>query len=1100
MAVLDHTHSVPLTFPRCPFLSPITRQLLTSSTQRPVQSERKSPPSPDSIELAAASLFTRVRAIITRRDGTDERSSSRLSNIDDDDPQDDSPAGSVTPYYADEGESGGDSGSNRASLSTSATLSRMGESRMGNSWLRYTTNEALIFPYSSSPDSAIRLRSGAERSIAGSTVTDPDPTLFRRPYFLHSSTDQIHKNLPKRISNRALGKVTPSPAASKVGTIGRRSDDSSSDEEAERTDVTVGGIDPEHVRMKILNRPPSTPIPLADPIFSVVYDSSSSSRTRPDLFPRPLNPDSPARWPADTPINSLASPKPLIGVIPPTPAYFTSSSEKETSARAKKRSDKVFFDDEIQEITSTVVAHTGASTPEGDDTMTANKGTMTELDYDEYLRDDFAESSYKYTVQGAKMPRVQTPYFDKGRATESESNQTAEGLRDSMTKDAFSALSSYDDSDPPQDRQFHTMRDEYLRSNAALSRTTSTRPHSQSLDSSMEYTIQKKENPEYSREIPLQNAPATTVPIPFNSFTGIITDLEDMLNQALALASRAVEDSNTALEERDASMKSARESATSSMRNTVHSHESPRPSLYRVVTAPEFAESALKLGSLSLKDFSGGHTHTDEPPERTEAEPASADAVKARKVFGPLSASQDDQRVTSSSNRAPKDTAHNTTPRTEILAQKQEKQSLRVDGLRVDSSRERAGGSKSSRSLQKSLGSRLTDEEAKFRMEMGRNGEIILVKIPGALGHHESFSRTKNVEVSRPRYQGGWQWGLWGKRFVAAVACAVVGLIGWIVGNYHAEATAIQKYLQISPYVTSLGNSMFFLGLAIPTSMLWPLSLLHGRKPYLLVSIALLLPLQLPQALSLPPYTNAAHGNGGSMQPYIVCLLFFRTLSGIILGLAFMNTLSTLIDLFGPDTGACCRGGVVFSSQVPMEGQNQFSSIPGGESGVRIGIWLGIYIWLFASFQGIGFVFGKITIAKTTPAWGFWIITIIGGILLIFIVLGPEVRPPWSKKKLPQRRANRVPQARIAREIVERGEIKMVVFGSSPRWWWEEVWAGLILSWTMMKQIGFFVISLYVGWVFGYLIMVVRVSQNTLSRCRWGSVKLRRSGKKLTAG
>jgi hypothetical protein len=74
------------------------------------------------------------------------------------------------------------------------------------------------------------------------------------------------------------------------------------------------------------------------------------------------------------------------------------------------------------------------------------------------------------------------------------------------------------------------------------------------------------------------------------------------------------------------------------------------------------------------------------------------------------------------------------------------------------------------------------------------------------------------------------------------------------------------------------------------------------------------------------------------------------------------------------------------------------------------------------------------------------------------------------------RRGKRPAIAGIAgSEVVERGEIKMIMFGSSPRWWWEEVSAAFLLTWKMMHQYGFLLLAVYFGWVFGHLVLVMMV-------------------------
>lgn len=307
----------------------------------------------------------------------------------------------------------------------------------------------------------------------------------------------------------------------------------------------------------------------------------------------------------------------------------------------------------------------------------------------------------------------------------------------------------------------------------------------------------------------------------------------------------------------------------------------------------------------------------------------------------------------------------------------------------------------------------------------------------------------------------------------------VVGLIAWIVGSYNAELAQIAEHLKVSTHVSSLGNSMFFLGLVMPVMFLWPLPLLHGRKPYLLLSVSLILPLQIPQALSLPPYIAQSTAWNDPTRQYVVCLLFFRSLSGLVLGFAFMNCFATLLDLFGPDTGACCRGGVVFNNIVPMEGQNQYQRVEGGEAGVRAGAWIGLFTWMFVGSAGFGYFFGKVVVARTTLAWGFWIVAILTGVLIVLVVTVPEVRPPWKTVQIGGTLSgtgnHRAIPGIAGSEVMERGEIKMVMFASSPKWWWEEVSAGFFLSVKMMRQRGFLLVALYFGWVIGNQVLLMAV-------------------------
>ena len=75
----------------------------------------------------------------------------------------------------------------------------------------------------------------------------------------------------------------------------------------------------------------------------------------------------------------------------------------------------------------------------------------------------------------------------------------------------------------------------------------------------------------------------------------------------------------------------------------------------------------------------------------------------------------------------------------------------------------------------------------------------------------------------------------------------------------------------------------------------WPPPMLHGRKPCFLIVITLVIPLQLPRALSMPPYTMEPELWDRLMQPYRICLTFFRMLPGRV-GIGFRHHEYTLGD------------------------------------------------------------------------------------------------------------------------------------------------------------------------------------------------------------
>ncbi|RYP28552.1 hypothetical protein DL767_007158 [Monosporascus sp. MG133] len=131
------------------------------------------------------------------------------------------------------------------------------------------------------------------------------------------------------------------------------------------------------------------------------------------------------------------------------------------------------------------------------------------------------------------------------------------------------------------------------------------------------------------------------------------------------------------------------------------------------------------------------------------------------------------------------------------------------------------------------------------------------------------------------------------KRFAATVACISTALIGILVGIYAGLVPSIQYYIVDFHHHVILGNVALFAGMALPTFFCWPLPLLHGRKPYIICSLTVSLPLLFPQAIAVStlrsPYTSA----------WRWALLLPRGLMGFALGFASMNFHSILTDLFG---------------------------------------------------------------------------------------------------------------------------------------------------------------------------------------------------------
>lgn len=151
------------------------------------------------------------------------------------------------------------------------------------------------------------------------------------------------------------------------------------------------------------------------------------------------------------------------------------------------------------------------------------------------------------------------------------------------------------------------------------------------------------------------------------------------------------------------------------------------------------------------------------------------------------------------------------------------------------------------------------------------------------------FSLTK----SRKRQPIARDWSPIRKYYAATVACISTALIGILIGIYAGLVPSIQYFIVDFNHSAILGNVGLYLGMALPTFFCWPLPLLHGRKPYILTSLAVAMPLLFPQALAISTpritYTSL----------WTTALLLSRALMGVALGFASMNFHSILTDLFG---------------------------------------------------------------------------------------------------------------------------------------------------------------------------------------------------------
>lgn len=251
-----------------------------------------------------------------------------------------------------------------------------------------------------------------------------------------------------------------------------------------------------------------------------------------------------------------------------------------------------------------------------------------------------------------------------------------------------------------------------------------------------------------------------------------------------------------------------------------------------------------------------------------------------------------------------------------------------------------------------------------------------------------------------------------------------------------------------------------FCGLGLTTLIFWPLPLLHGRKPYTLLAFALMLPLQFPQAIAVTRHTNPDN------LATRVGLLIPRIFTGLAMGFANINQLPTLFDLFGCSLmSEAPHQEIVVNDDVRRQG--------GG-----VGIWLGIWSFCFTGSLSIGFCIGACIISGLDPSWGFYIVVILLAFFLLVNVIAPETRRAPYRRSI----AHFFDSEDKLRRRVARGEVKLHISNDGPKWWFQEVWAGLILTTRMIRQPGFFVLGSYVGWIYAQVTLIILLLGALLSR------------------
>lgn len=252
-----------------------------------------------------------------------------------------------------------------------------------------------------------------------------------------------------------------------------------------------------------------------------------------------------------------------------------------------------------------------------------------------------------------------------------------------------------------------------------------------------------------------------------------------------------------------------------------------------------------------------------------------------------------------------------------------------------------------------------------------------------------------------------------------------------------------------------------YAGLALSTFVSWPLPLLHGRKPYILGSLALAMPLQFPQALVISAKRSPTN------RSWTAGLLVSRAATGLVLGFANVNFISVLFDLFGAS----------LQSKHPHQEFTIANDVR--RHGGGMGLWLGIWSWCSIGSLAVGFQIGAGIIASLTPDWGFYIVIIILAVALVLNVVAPETRRSAYRRSVTE--VYDRDQNYITRRVA-RGEVKLHISTEGPKYWFEEVWAGMKLTVMMMCQPGFLVLSFYLGWIYAQIVLVIVLLGALLSR------------------
>ncbi|KAI9660154.1 MAG: hypothetical protein M1821_001506 [Bathelium mastoideum] len=213
-------------------------------------------------------------------------------------------------------------------------------------------------------------------------------------------------------------------------------------------------------------------------------------------------------------------------------------------------------------------------------------------------------------------------------------------------------------------------------------------------------------------------------------------------------------------------------------------------------------------------------------------------------------------------------------------------------------------------------------------------------------------------------------------------------------------------------------------------------------------------------ALAVQSYRSPA------TSTFRAALLVPRAMLGLALGLTNINCISVLLDLFGS------------SLQSKFPHQEVVNPYDPRRHGGGLGLWLGFWTWCSIGSLAVGFCIGAVIIEKADPAWGFYVVVIFAVFFLLLNVLCPETRRSRFRRTL----GEFLTEEEQIRRRVARGEVKLHISQVGPKWWFEELLAGLILIKRMLEQTGFLIMAVFTAWIYAQIVLIIVLLGALLSR------------------